>query len=60
MVNPLIRAEVIEAGEFPELADQYQVSSVPKSIMNEDREIIGDLPEGEYLRQFLAAAGVAD
>lgn len=60
MVNPLIRAEVIEAGEFPEMADQYEVSSVPKSIMNEDREVVGSLPEAEYLRQFLAAAGIAD
>jgi len=57
MVNPLIRAEVIEAGEFPDLADQYMVSSVPKSVINEDREVIGGMPEAEYLTEFLAAMG---
>ncbi|MCX6096922.1 MAG: thioredoxin family protein [Caldiserica bacterium] len=60
MVNPLIRAEVIEAGEFPEVADQYLVSSVPKSVMNEDREVIGALPEAEYLREFLSSIGRPD
>jgi len=60
MVNSLIRAEVIEAGEFPEVAHRYGVSSVPKSIMNEEREVIGALPEAEYLREFLSAVGVAD
>lgn len=60
MVNPLIRAEVIEAGEFPELSDQYFVSSVPKSVINEDREVIGGMPETQYLDEFLAAVGTAN
>ena len=57
MVNPLIRAEVIEANEFPDLSDQYFVSSVPKSVINEDREVIGGMPETAYLEEFLAAVG---
>ncbi len=57
MVNAFIRAEVIEASEFPELADQYFVSSVPKSIMNEDAEVVGALSEVDYLKEFLASAG---
>lgn len=60
MVNPLIRAEVIEANEFPELSDQYFVSSVPKSVINEDREVIGGMPEANYLEEFLAAVGTAN
>jgi len=60
MVNPLIRAEVIEASEFPELSDQYYVSSVPKSVINEDREVIGGMPEAQYLEEFLAAVATAN
>lgn len=55
MANAHIRAEVIEAGEFPEVADQYFVASVPKSIMNEDAEVVGALPEADYLREFLTS-----
>ncbi|HWQ21741.1 MAG TPA: thioredoxin family protein [Clostridia bacterium] len=60
MVNPLIRAEVVEIGEFPDIADQYEVSSVPKSVMNGEHEVVGALPEAEYLKEFLSAVGVAD
>ena len=56
MVNSLIRADVIEAGELPEVGDQYGVSSVPKSIISEECKVIGALPEAEYLREFLSAA----
>ena len=59
-LSPLIRAEVIEAGEFPEVAEQHDVSSVPKSVMNEDREVIGAPPEAEYLKEFLSVVGLAD
>jgi len=55
MANALIRVEVIEAGEFPEVADQYFVSSVPKSIMNEDAEVVGALSEADYLREFMTS-----
>lgn len=59
MVNPLIRAEVVEANEFPDLSDQYLVSSVPKSVINEDQEVIGGMPENAYLEEFLAAVGAS-
>ncbi len=59
-MNPLIRAgshpRRASFPNWPIISGQFRA----QSIMNEDREIIGDLPEGEYLRQFLAAAGVAD
>jgi hypothetical protein len=30
-----VRADCIEAGEFPELSQQYQVSAGPKIIIND-------------------------
>lgn len=40
-------AEAVEASEFPELADQYQVSGVPHTSINHGEwEVIGAAPEG--------------
>ncbi len=50
LMNPHIKSEMIECGTFPELADQYNVSGVPKIVINEDRELIGNQP----IEQFLA------
>jgi predicted DsbA family dithiol-disulfide isomerase len=60
-VNPNITAYAVEATEFPDLARRYQVSGVPKTVVNEDTEILGGLPQDAFvsqaLAQFAAAAG---
>jgi hypothetical protein len=43
--SDLIRAEMIESSEFPYLVNKYNVSSVPKVIINEDIRFEGSLPE---------------
>lgn len=42
--NPRVRADMVDAGVFPQLAVKYNVSSVPKTIINEKIEIIGAEP----------------
>jgi len=58
--NPLITAIAIEATSFPDLTRQYQVTGVPKTIVNDDVEILGALPQDDFIQQALAVAdGVA-
>ncbi len=53
--NSLIRAEAIDAGEFPDLAIKYGVMGVPKVVINEKVEFVGALPEEMFLEQVLKA-----
>ena len=50
-----VRADMIEAIEFPHLAEKYQVSGVPKSIINEVVEIEGAVPENIFLEYVKSA-----
>jgi glutaredoxin-like protein len=56
--SPLITASMIEASEFPELSQKYDVMGVPKSIFNETLTLEGAVPEEVYLEQVLKAGGV--
>lgn len=58
--NPLIRADVVEVQEFPHLARIYQVSAVPKVVINRAVEFVGAQPEPVFLRYVLTAAGRED
>lgn len=48
--SPLIRASSVEATEFLDLSRKYRVTGVPKTIVNETREILGALPEDAFVR----------
>lgn len=52
-----VTADVIEAMEFPDLANRYRVRGVPKIVINETTEFVGALPEVQYLEQVKAALG---
>ena len=56
MENPNIKADMIEISEFPQLAIKYNVMGVPKTVINETRELLGMQPEDEFLRQVAAAS----
>lgn len=51
--NPNITADAIEATEFMDLSRQYRVTGVPKTIVNETIEILGGLPEQDFVRAAL-------
>ena len=53
--SDLIRAEGIDATEFVELADKYQVQSVPRTIVNETLIFDGMIPEGKFLMEIARA-----
>jgi thiol-disulfide isomerase/thioredoxin len=54
--SPHITAYAVEATEFPDLARRYQVNGVPKTIVDDDVEILGALPEDAFVEQALAHA----
>jgi predicted DsbA family dithiol-disulfide isomerase len=55
-----IRAECIEATEFPELSQRYRVMAVPKIVINDRVQFEGAIPEPQFLSAVLQAVGDGD
>jgi glutaredoxin-like protein len=57
MENPqMIRAEGVEAMEFPELAGRFNVSGVPQTVINAGAgTVVGAAPEGQLLAEIRRA-----
>jgi predicted DsbA family dithiol-disulfide isomerase len=53
--NANITADTVECGEFPDLAEKYEVSGVPKIVVNETVEFLGAQPEPIFLKHVLKA-----
>jgi alkyl hydroperoxide reductase subunit AhpF len=51
MLNPNIQAEMIEANTFPAVSTKYKVSGVPKIIINESFELLGNQPLDAFLNE---------
>ncbi|MCK4940730.1 thioredoxin family protein [candidate division WOR-3 bacterium] len=48
-----IKADVVNAQEFPQLAQRYNVFAVPKTVVNETVQFEGTLPEQGFLEKAL-------
>lgn len=51
-----VTAAVIDAGEFPQLANLYEVMAVPRTVVNRTLKFDGMVPEDKLLEHVLAAA----
>jgi protein-disulfide isomerase len=51
-----VRADIVEASEFPDLGRQYNVYAVPKTVINDTKEIVGALPEPDVVKAVVEAA----
>jgi predicted DsbA family dithiol-disulfide isomerase len=49
MESDLITADVVEAGEFPEIAQRYQVYAVPKIVFNDAVAFEGNRPQSAFV-----------
>ena len=49
MMNPMIDAEMIEAETFGELSMKHNVSGVPKIVINDQYDLLGNQPLQEFL-----------
>jgi hypothetical protein len=59
MESDWITADMVEASEFPHLANKYEVYGVPRTVINETFHIEGAAPEpmvvNEVMKAFEAA-----
>lgn len=54
--SPLVEAEMVEAMEFPELANQFQVSGVPQTTINMGAgTVVGAAPEQSLMEEIRSA-----
>lgn len=60
LASPMIHAIVVEANEYPELAQRHQVQGVPRTVVNGSGAFVGALPEATFVSSVLRfAAGEA-
>ncbi len=58
IASPKVRATTIEAHEFPELANRYQVHGVPHVLVDWKAAFAGALPEDYFVPRVLRLAGI--
>jgi len=51
--SPHVTSVTVEATEFPDLVRRYRVNGVPKTIVDDRVEILGGLPEADFVRAVL-------
>jgi alkyl hydroperoxide reductase subunit AhpF len=56
-LNPRITADVIEANEFPDLSERFNVMGVPKTVINGAQELVGAQPEARVMAAIRVALG---
>jgi glutaredoxin-like protein len=56
-VSERVTADMVMAGEFPDLAQRYAVMTVPKTVINGTHTFEGALPDEDVLRAVLEAVG---
>lgn len=59
MASDLITAEGVSSEEFPELANQYGVMAVPKTVINDRHSFEGALPEPAFVQHVLRGASTS-
>lgn len=53
IASPLVTADMVEATEFPHLANKYRVHGVPRTVINETIHIEGAVPEAALIAQLM-------
>jgi glutaredoxin-like protein len=60
VASPMVRADMVEAMEFPQLAVKYEVMGVPRTVINETVHIEGAAPEPMVLAKLQEALSGAE
>ena len=56
--SPMIEAEMVEAMEFPDLANRFRVSGVPQTTINAGAgTVVGAVPEEHLVKEIQRAVG---
>jgi hypothetical protein len=56
--SELVTADMVEASEFAELSDRYQVYGVPLTVANDKVRIEGGMPEQMFIPRILQGIGM--
>ena len=57
--SPHVTAVAVEATEYPDLARKYRVTGVPKTVVNDQVEIMGAVPQDVFVAEALSALSAA-
>ena len=60
LASPMVKADMVEAQEFPHLSTKYQVMGVPRTVINESAHVEGAAPEAmvrEKIQEALLSEG---
>jgi glutaredoxin-like protein len=60
LLNPNVRADMVEISEFPFLAVKYGVQGVPVTIINEKYSVVGAIPEAMLIEEIKKAVSQGD
>ena len=55
MASDLVTADMVEATEFPHLANKYHVQGVPRTVINETIHVEGAVPEAALMSELMTA-----
>ena len=58
--NEHVMADVVEVNEFLHLAQKYAIRGVPKTVINESVEFVGNVSESQFLAHIQRAAESSD
>ncbi len=56
IASPRVRADIVEASEFPTLVRRFNVYAVPKTVINDTQEVVGAVSETALVEAVAAAA----
>lgn len=57
LASPLVSVEIVDATQDQELATQYEISSVPTTIVNDELIMVGVIPAGELAWRLVEREG---
>jgi hypothetical protein len=57
IANSHVIADVVEVSEFPDLASRYAVRGVPKTVINDAVEFLGNVPEAAFAEHLQRVLG---
>ena len=55
--SPHVTAAAVAAVEYPDLVQQYRVTGVPKTVINDRIEILGAVPESAFVSGVVESVG---
>jgi glutaredoxin-like protein len=56
LTSAQVRSVVVDANEYPELSERYQVQGVPRTVVNRSGAFVGALPEAMFVDSVLKLA----